>query len=181
MKFDNVKYLVFGPEGELIDDNKVTEKQDEHTITAEFGLGTLDITHSAFSGAEISVAGDCSNLYIPGLRARTKSKSSLSNHYFLADCNILGKQYAAIVYHGGLEPNAPYLFYDWFEFYLPKRVPHCCCRAQFYKVWLPYVNKVYESIKIKFPEYGKYHQDDSVSDHYCTGPKCLNVMPEDLK
>ena len=181
MKYGNAKYLVFGPEGELLENNVVTETDKNGiSMSVEFNLGTLDVESPIYKYGNVSIAGTCNNLYVPGISARTKSNHFAGNDYCFFDCKIFGKQYAAIVYHDGLESNAPYLFYEWYKFYLPDRVPHCCCKRRFYKVWLPYVNKVYESIKIKFPEYGKYHIDDCVNDHYSVGSKSLNVMPTEF-
>jgi len=145
MMYDgNVKYLVFGPDGEMLDNNTV-EVSDKSLLGGfckiEFGFG-IDFMFNEF-GAHLGGGGQ---LIIQGVRARTAYFTVGCQNYAFHSVRIGQKHYAAIIYHDCFKDIGYHFFYDWSKFFLPEQEPQCCCKADFNNVLLPYANKVRKSM-----------------------------------
>ena len=144
MMAGNVKYLVFGPDGEMLGSNtvKVLDKSlPGGFCEIEFHSG-IDFMFDNF----VAHLGGGGQFIIQGIRARTLSFSIGCGDYAFHAVRIGQKQYAAIVYHDCFKDIGYHFFYDWSKFFLPEKEPQCCCKADFNNKLLPYANKVRKSM-----------------------------------
>ena len=157
MKYDNVKYFFFDENGEISEENEFSlgDRFSSFNRKIEFNLGTIKIQNVG------EIVGSCDIFYGDHFTIKTKKGKVLSNDFFFVNFKISKKQYGAMIYHDGIsEELAPYLFYDWYHFFLGERN-----RLGIHsEKSLSYVNKVYNSIKEKFPEYGQYHSESVINE-----------------
>lgn len=158
----NVKYLVFGSDGEILDSNKV-EVLNKSLLGGfceiEFGFG-IDLVFKDFN-AHLVGGGQ---LILPGIRARTSYFGVGCQNYSFHAVRVGEKHYAAIVYHDCFKDIGYHFFYDWHKFFLPEKEPKCCCKANFNKVLLPYANKVRRSMCSHFNLDDVYGKDVLTKD-----------------
>lgn len=153
--FDNATYLIFDGNGDMIDD----KKHDDHI----FEDGSYFIKLS-LSGVEIQRSMDYpirepvvmvmdGISYFDGYNIKVKSGDIGGQEYKLLAVSGGKNNFRAtgIVYKKALDAIGYQFFYEFAKFFLPEREPRCCCKGNYNKVLLPYVNKVMQSMV-------KYHK-----------------------
>jgi len=151
--FDNATYLIFDNNGEIVEN-----KQHEDCIFVD---GTYGIK-LGLQGVEIERSMDypirCPQLlvtsgssFFDGYHIRIKNGDIGGEEYTLISISGNVFRAAGIMYKKSLSSIGFQFFYEFAKFFLPEREPRCCCKENYNKVLLPYVNKIMQSMV-------KYHK-----------------------
>lgn len=157
MKYDNIKYLVFDREGELIDpenkdrDSNViqienyteTSAGNKIDLTIDFGP-CLQIQHGS---STLCIVGYADNVSLFDVVAKSMVLHLGCGEVHFHSVRIGGEYYSAIIYNECFDSVGYHLFYDWMKFFLPNQPPSCNCGdSNLNESLLPYANKVRKSM-----------------------------------
>jgi len=145
-----MKYLIFNEDGEIIEDN-IIETTDG---TIEFGSSCITLNFNG-NHTDTIVSGQ---VFINGWHIRVEQGNALGRYYMLATMVKGNIRFSAIVNHIMEDEMQFQLFFKFAEFFLPTREPHCCCKSNYNKVLLPYINKVFRSM-VKHYNYEEYYNN----------------------
>lgn len=171
---DNITYLVFDKNGEMMEN-----KQHEDTIfkcgyndefqirVGSHGVDALKISDGFKVDSNITVLDGHANFCEYSIRVKV---IDIASH----DCRLItvnhpnGFRCSAIIYHKQLDSIGFHWFYEFAKFFLPEREPRCCCKENYNKVLLPYVNKIMQSMVKHFKVGYAYENDEWTKDMVCT-------------
>lgn len=147
MKFNNLKYLIFDSNGELIDpENKDVNSNTIFIKEMDSSFGFNSCLNIEYKKIPICLCDD-SYIILPNIDARLKKINLGCGDISLHSIGInRNTYYGAIIYHDCFDAIGYHLFYEWYKFFLPEKEPHCCCKNHFNEILLPYANKVRKSM-----------------------------------
>jgi len=142
MKYDNMKYFIFGTQGELLEGNEIIVHENNIALIELNDVVTIETYDCPLNRITVTTG----QTFLPGVSIRSKTKHFGCGDISLHDISIGDKQYGGIVHHDCFDSVGFHVFYEWFKFFLPKSEPTCYCKEQFNEVWLPYANKAMKSM-----------------------------------
>jgi len=139
MKFSNVTNLVFGINGELLNDNSIQVKKDDGIFLIEFGFDVCITDNTTY----LSVSDGYTNWN--GILICSKYDGLGCQNYAFGSVIVDGNFYSSIVYHNCFDTIGYHFFYDWLKFFIPEK-PRCDCCKGLFKKQIVYVNQVKETM-----------------------------------
>ena len=154
--FDNATYLIFDKDGEIVENKQhedciFIDKNDNGTYGIKLGLQGVEIERYGLYPNNTQLLVTSGSSFFDGYHLRVKNGDIGGEDYMLISISGNNFRSAGIIYKKSLESIAFQFFYEFAKFFLPEREPRCCCKENYNKVLLPYVNKIMQSMV-------KYHK-----------------------